>query len=113
MLLGSVASWIEPDGHVHAVATPALAVRDARKLAYDVVAMPAADPEEEERAVRQIRNTPGYADLPILRLGGEPVDETLLEERGFTHQVPTPVDARAFVGLLGALLMHVTVPSDA
>jgi signal transduction histidine kinase/ligand-binding sensor domain-containing protein len=111
--LGALGTWVHPQGAVHAAQTTALAVREARKQAYDIVAVAASTPDTEARMVRTIRSIPGYADLPVLRFGGDVVDEFRLRERGFTHHVALPLDAVTVVGLFEELLMHVAIPSDA
>ncbi len=107
-----VRDWIEPRGTVCTVETPGQAVREAKKMAYDAVFVGAASPEAERKRVALLRNVPGYVHLPVLRVGGEALETDVLAARGFTHQLPLPLDADAVVTLLEVLLMKVEESVD-
>ena len=108
----TIRDWIEPRGTVCTAETPGQAVREAKKTAYDAVFVAAAPPDTEQKRVALLRNVPGYAHLPVLRVGGEALEADVLAARGFTHQLPLPLDADAVVTLLEVLLMKVEESVD-
>ncbi|HEX8298946.1 MAG TPA: ATP-binding protein [Rubricoccaceae bacterium] len=109
---GAVRSWIEPQGSVCEAETTAQAVREARKVAYDAVFVAAADKETERKRVAVLRSVPGYAHLPVLRVGDDLLTPSALSARGFSHQLALPLDADAVVTLLEALLMTIEEAID-
>ncbi|HEX9952018.1 MAG TPA: HAMP domain-containing sensor histidine kinase [Rubricoccaceae bacterium] len=108
----AVRSWIAPQGTVCETETAGQAVREARKLAYDAVFVAAADEATERKRVALLRSVPGYAHLPVLRVGGDALAGADLAARGFTHQLALPLDADAVVTLLEALLMTIEEAID-
>ena len=108
----AVRSWIAPQGTVCETETTGQAVREARKLAYDAVFVAAAAEETERKRVAGLRSVPGYACVPVLRVGGDALAPADLAARGFTHQLALPLDADAVVTLLEALLMTIEETID-
>ena len=100
-------AWVAPRGAVCETDTAGQAVREAKKLAYDAVFVGAATPEAERKRVALVRKVPGYVHLPVLRVGGEPLAEADLTDRGFTHQLALPLVPADVLTLLEALLMTI------
>lgn len=105
-------TWVEPRGAVVETETTGQAIREAKKLAYDAVFVAAATAEAERKRVALVRNVPGYAHLPVLRVGGEALPQADLTARGFTHQLALPLVPADVLTLLEALLMTVEEAVD-
>lgn len=108
----AIRSWLAPQGTVCEAETTGQGVREAKKLAYDAVFVAGASRESDLKRLRLLRTVPGYAALPVLRVGDAPLDESDLTARGFSHQLTLPLGADAVVTLLEALLMTVEEAVD-
>ncbi len=105
--LATLRSWIEPHGEVRGVGTIGRAVREARRTAYDVVLLAASDAGRERKWMALLRSIPGYEGAPVLRVGGAPLSDAELAERGFFGQTATPLDTGVMIDLLEGLLARV------
>lgn len=104
--------WIEPSGQVLAGATLREARQMLRRTTCDVVFLPAEEADVEVPRVARLRAVPGYAQTPIVRVGGTPLDPGDLASRGFTHQMALPLDPDRVMPLIEHLLLHVEAVED-
>ncbi len=109
----TLAEWLAPTGVVRSTEVPARAPRVLRKTTYDAVFIGADRPDVEAKRTRQLRRVPGYAHTPMLRVGGEPLRDDELIARGFTHQLPLPLDVSAVVPLMEQILSRVESNEEA
>lgn len=100
-------SHIDANGAVYAADTLSGALDELQARVYDVVFVAASEPRTERKRTRQVRRLPDYASTPLVRTGGEPLDDVTLRRQGFTHQISAPLREAPLAPMLEDLLMDV------
>ena len=88
------------------------ALREARTAVYDVVIVAAGDSETENRQVGALRRVPGYAHVPMIRLGGDPLDADELADRGFTDHIVSPARSAEVGAVIETAMSRIDVLAD-